>query len=237
MLSENGAFLNVPGKPGIKGTEGTFKLNGLEIVPDAGVKVQMSTKSGAKTIDSVNGRVSVQLRTGGGPIVLFHGELHIELPDTSAGTKLFTVELAKFAPKIKGFPVSGDFDVILKKHSVEIPVQLTLPKVFDGLTGAATLRADNENGLSVDSVSFKVPKFVLGPLELSDIEVSWTNSTDTWTGSAGLRILGAGASARVTFVRGSSRTATVTITPVPFPGVKLAPDVFLNRVSGRAPPR
>ena len=31
---------------------------GSTIVPDAGVKVQMSTKSGAKTIDSVNGRVT-----------------------------------------------------------------------------------------------------------------------------------------------------------------------------------
>ena len=58
MLSQRGAFLSVPGKPGIKATEGTFDLNGLEIVPDAGVKVQMSTKSGAKTIDSVNGRVT-----------------------------------------------------------------------------------------------------------------------------------------------------------------------------------
>jgi hypothetical protein len=232
MLSERGAFLSVPGKSGIKATEGTFRLNGLDIVPDAGVKVQMSTKSGAKTIDSVNGRVSVQLRTGGDPIELFHGELHIELPDTSAGTKLFTVDLAKFAPKVKGFPISGDFDVILKRHSVEIPVSLTLPKVFDGLTAAATLRADNEHGLSVDSVSFKVPKFVLGPLELSDIEVSWTNSTDTWTGSAGLRILGAGASARVTFVKGKFQDGSVTISPVPFPGVNLAPDIFLNRVSG-----
>lgn len=233
MLSQRGTFLSVPGKAGIKATEGSFLLNGLEIVPDAGVRVQMSTRSGAKTIDSVNGRVTVQLRAGGSePIVLYRGELHIELPGTSAGTRLFSVDLAKFAPKIAGFPVSGDFDVILKKHSVEIPVQLTLPKVFGGLTGAATLRADNENGLSVDSVSFRVPKFVLGPLELSDIEVSWTSSSDTWTGSAGLRILGAGASARVTFVKGRFEDGSVTISPVPFPGVKLAPDVFLNRVSG-----
>ena len=128
--------------------------------------------------------------------------------------------------------MSGDFDVILHEHSVEIPVQLKLPGVFGGLTGAATLRADNEHGLSVDSVSFKVPKFVLGPLELSDIEASWTTSTDTWTGGAGLKILGAGMSAKVTFVGGKFREGSVKISPVPFPGVELGPDVFLNNVSG-----
>ena len=229
MLSTRGAFLSAPGKPGVKVTEGTLKLNGLEVVPDAGVKILLGTRT--KSIDTTGG-VTVQLRAGNSVIKLWHGELHIDLSTGAAGEKLFSVDLSKFSPDIKGFPVSGDFDVILHEHSVEIPVQLKLPGVFGGLTGGATLRADNEHGLSVDSVSFKVPKFVLGPLELSDIEVSWTNSTDTWTGGAGLKILGAGMSAKVTFVAGKFREGSVKISPVPFPGVGLGPDVFLNNVSG-----
>ena len=136
-------------------------------------------------------------------------------------------------PKIKGFPVAGDFDLILKEHSIEIPVQLKLPKVFGGLTGSATLKADNEHGLSVDSVRFVVPKFVLGPLELSDIIVEWNGSTDTWTGAAGVKFLGAGMSASLTFKGGTFHEGFVAISPVPFPGMKLAPDVFLNEVSAK----
>ena len=233
--SKIGCFSPVAGKPGLKITSGAFKLNGLEIVPDAGVKVEVSTSSGAKTIDSVggNGQVTVQLRTGSGPIVLWHGELHIKLPTGAAGTKLFSVDIAQFAPKIKGFPVAGDFDLILKQHSIEIPVQLKLPKVFGGLTGSATLKADNDNGLSVDSVRFVVPKFVLGPLELSRIIVEWNGSTDTWTGGAGVKFLGAGMSASLTFKGGTFHEGSVSISPVPFPGMKLAPDVFLNEVSAK----
>ncbi len=233
--SKIGCFAPVAGKPGLKITSGAFKLNGLEIVPDAGVKVEVSTSSGPKTIDSVGGKgeVTVQLRTGSGPIVLFHGELHIKLPTGAAGTKLFSVDIAQFAPKIKGFPVAGDFDLILKQHSIEIPVELKLPKVFGGLTGSATLKADNDHGLSVDSMRLVVPKFVLGPLELSDIIVEWNGSADTWTGGAGVKFLGAGMSASLTFRGGQFHEGFVKISPVPFPGVKLAPDVFLNNVSAK----
>ena len=80
--------------------------------------------------------------------------------------------------KIKGFGVSGDIDVILKKNAVEIPVQLELPKVFGGITGGATLRADNENGLWVDSVSFTVPRRARAAGAQRD-RGQWTNSTDT----------------------------------------------------------
>jgi hypothetical protein len=228
-------FWPVQGKPGFKVTKGAFKLNGLEIIPDADVKVEMSTKSGPKTIDSVggNGKVTVQLDTPSGPIVLWHGELHIQLPTGGAGSKLFSVDLAKFAPKIKGFPVSGDFDLILKEKSIEIPLQLKLPSVFGGLSGSATLRADNDHGLDVDSVRFVVPKFVLGPLELDDIEAAWTGSTDTWTGGGGARFLGAGMSASVTFAGGKFQEGFLKVSPVPFPGIKIAPDVFINSVSAR----
>ena len=229
ILTDRGCYLGAIGKPGVKATEGSIRLNGLEIVPDAGVRILLGTRE--KTIDTT-GKVTVQLRADGGPIVLFHGELHVKLPSGEAGAKLFSFDDAVFPVNVKGFGVSGDIDVILRKNAVEIPVQLELPKVFGGITGAATLRADNENGLSVDSVRFTVGKLLLGPLELSGIEVSWTNSTNTWTGGAGLKVLGAGMRVRLTFTNGRFTNGLAEITPVPFPGVKLAPDVFLNRVSG-----
>ena len=76
MLSTRGAFLSAPGKPGVKVTEGTLKLNGLEIVPDTGVKILLGTRT--KSIDTTGG-VTVQLRSGNSVIKLWHGELHIDL--------------------------------------------------------------------------------------------------------------------------------------------------------------
>ena len=199
-------FLPVKGKPGYRVTAGRFKLNGLTIIPDAGVKVEMSTQSGAKTIDAVDGnaQVTVQLDTSSGPIVLWHGKLHIKLPTGGIGTNLFDgIDVSQFKPNIKGFPVEGDFDVILKEHSVEIPITLKLPKIFGGLTGSATLKADNEHGLSVSSVRFGLKKLSIPPaFELSDVEAGWNGDSDTWTGGANLKILGATMGAHVTFEKG-----------------------------------
>ena len=87
---ENGCFSPVPGEKGVKVSEGTLKLNGLEIVPDPGVKIRIDTK-GKKTIDTVTasggpGKVTVQIRVrGASPIVLFRGPLHLEIPTRRRG--------------------------------------------------------------------------------------------------------------------------------------------------------
>src|SRR4051794_25866979 len=70
-----GCLLGVKGKPDVKVAEGTFKLNGLEIVPDAGSKILLNAR--AHTIDTV-GKVRVELNAPDVPtIVLYHDELHI----------------------------------------------------------------------------------------------------------------------------------------------------------------
>ncbi len=74
VLAEAGCLLTAPGRPGVVVSEGMLRLNGLEIVPDAGVKILVGARQ--RTIDTT-GTVTVQLRAGGGPIVLFRGELHI----------------------------------------------------------------------------------------------------------------------------------------------------------------
>lgn len=230
VLAEGGCLLTAPGKPGVVVSEGMLRLNGLEIVPDAGVKILVGARQ--RTIDTT-GTVTVQLRAGGAPIVLFRGELHIKLPSAGAGVRLASFDTAKFGVDVKGFPVAGDVDVFLKKDSVEIPVSLKLPKAFGGVTGQTTLRADNRRGLHVDSVRFAADQILLGPLLLDDLEASWTGSTDTWSGGGSVTVAGAGLELRVRFERGAFREGLVRVAPVPFPGVKLFPDVFLNSVSGR----
>jgi len=234
---DNGCFSPVPGEKGVKVSDGTLKLNGLEIVPDPGVKIRIDTK-GKKAIDTVTasgkpGKVTVQIRVKGGasPIVLFRGPLHLELPTGASGTKLAT-----FAPggiNIKGFPVTGSFDVILKENSVEIPMEIGLPKSMLNITAGVTLRADNKNDLRVDSMHFRLPKVAIGPLNLADLDVSWTGSTDQWKGTAELNLFQVGIRVAVQFDKGAFTDGQITVTPVVFPGIKVAPDVFINNFFGR----
>jgi hypothetical protein len=231
ILASQGCLLQARGQPGVKVSEGPLRLNGLEIVPDANAKIVVSTR-GEKRIDSVGGFAKVQLPAADGPIVLFHGELHIRPPSTGVGAKLATFEASEYRAVVKGFSVLGDIDVILRRHAVEIPVSLKLPVAFGGVSGSATLRADNARGLQLDSVHFEAGTIPLGPLELEDLEATWTGSSDTWSGGGKVSLFGASLELRARFVGGAFREGFVRLRPVPFPGVPLFPDLFLNSVSG-----
>lgn len=227
MLADEGCLLSASGKAA-KVSEGPIRLNGLEIIPDAGVKLLLGTRE--KTIDST-GRVTVQLSNGGDPIVLFRGELHLRLPLGAAGTKLVSFDTGSFPVNLKGFPVQGDIDVILREDSVEIPVSLKLPGFFGGLTGNAVIKASNDHGLEVASMQFHVGALTVGPVVLKDLDISWDGSSN-WSGSGTVIVGGARIEAEIEFRDGDFHRGFVEVTPVPFPGVMLFTDVYLNSVSG-----
>ena len=52
--------------------------------------------------------------------------------------------------------------MILKQNSVEIPMEIKLPKALLDFTAGVTLKADNARGLRVDSMHFKLPKLAIG---------------------------------------------------------------------------
>lgn len=227
VLAEQGCLLGAPGRP-VKVSEGPIRLNGLEIIPDPGVKILLGTRE--KTIDTT-GRVTVQIPGGGDPIVLFRGELHVRLPSGAEGLKLLTFNSSVFPVNLKGFPVRGDIDVILRKSSVEIPVALKLPSVFGGLTGNAVLRASNESGLAVSSMRFRVGALNLGPVMLRDLDISWDGG-DNWSGKGKVIAGSVTIAAEIEFRKGAFHRGFVEVQPVPFPGVVLFTNVYLNKVSG-----
>ena len=125
---------------------------------------------------------------GIGDITLWHGELHVRLASAAAGQTLFDFDTSQFAAALKGFPVDGKIDVILEHDAVRIPISLKLPPYLGGVTGQATLLANNRDGLVLDSLQIGVSDVILGALEIKDLNVSYTRDGDIWTGGAKFNI-------------------------------------------------
>lgn len=218
---------------GAKVATGTVRLNGLEIVPDANVKIVVNARE--HTLDTT-GSVRVLLRAPGvGEITLWHGELHVKLPVAGAGARLFSFDTEKFAAALKGFPIKGKIDVELLPDAVRIPVSLGLPKIFGEIRGDAVLEADEIRGLHVDSLSIDVADAFVGPLLLSRLHIGYMASGDQWDGTAILGLPpqpgGAKLEASVTFKGGAFSEGFIAFTP-PYPGIAAGPAVFITRVGG-----
>ncbi|MEA2470763.1 MAG: hypothetical protein QOE38_1762 [Thermoleophilaceae bacterium] len=239
-----GCLLGVKGDPNVKVAEGTFKLNGLEIVPDPGSKILLNAR--AHTIDTV-GKVSVELRSGDiGPIVLYHNELHIALAAEASDAKndgsvagCSGQKLAGFdgGADLLGFPISGSIDVYLSQDSACIPVSLALPAAFGGIRGSAVLKANNADGLVVDSLEIDVDQAYIGPVLVEGVQVKYTHSTDEWAGKVdkvgippqpgGLALKGS-----VLFRHGKFIQGFIDIKPI-WPGIPLGPwPAYLSHIGG-----
>jgi hypothetical protein len=238
-----GCLLGVKGDPNVKVAEGTFKLNGLEIVPDPGTKILLNAR--AHTIDTV-GQVSVELRSGDiGPIVLSHEELHISLPAEAADAKndgsvagCSGQKLASFSggADLLGFPISGSVDVYLSQDSACIPVSLSLPPAFGGIRGAAVLKANNADGLVVDSLEINVDQAYVGPVLIKGLKITYQRDTDQWMGAGTIGIPpqpgGFEFTGSVTFRHGKFIMGSFDLKPQ-WPGIPLGPwPAYLSHFGG-----
>lgn len=250
-LLQDGCFLNAAtGRA--KVSSGAVRLNGLEIVPDAGVQIIVNART--RTIDTT-GTVSVRLRAPGVPeILLYRGRLNLRLGAARAGTQLFGFATGIFRTDVLGFPVRGDVDVRLTTNGVRIPINLALPAAFGGVTGATTLRADNARGLVVESLKFRADGIPLGVATMRRLHVQYKASGGTSVGDC-LRPPTSGASAgpdewagvfelqlpppgtgpalcgSVRFSGGAFRAATFNI-DLPPPGIVLFPGVSITALGG-----
>ena len=104
-LAEAGCFLRDPRNPtsGAAIIAGEIRLNGLEIIPDAGVQIAIDPRR--HTINTT-GSVRVVLRAPGvGDITIYYGELHLDLAGSlaGAGQTLFDVTPATSRPRWRAF--------------------------------------------------------------------------------------------------------------------------------------
>lgn len=250
-LLQDGCFLNAAtGRA--KVSTGAIRFNGLEIIPDADVQIIVNART--RTLDTT-GTVSVVLRARGIPdVVLYRGRLNLRLSAARSGTSLFEFSRGLFPTNVLGFPVQGDVDVRLTDRGVQIPISLKLPQAFGGVTGATTLRADNDRGLVVESLEFRADGVPLGVATMRRLHVQYKATGGTSVGDC-LRPPTSGASAEanewagvfelqlpppatgpalcgsVRFAGGAFRAATFNI-DLPPPGIVLFPGVSITALGG-----
>jgi hypothetical protein len=235
-IAEAGCFLRDPKNPtsGAAVIQGEIRLNGLEIIPDAGVQITIDPRQ--HTINTT-GSVRVVLRAPGiGDITLYHGSLNISLSGSLAdvGQTLFDFNTAT-ASSLEGFPFATSIDVKIAHDAVVIPVSLKLPDYMGKVTGSATLLANNASGFQLTSLHIGVDHLVLGALEVDDLKIDYTQMGDQWSGSATLSIPAGtpyfAIAVAVRFDNGDFTMGSFNVT-VPFPGVPIFTDTFLNGFGG-----
>ncbi len=215
-----------------------MNINGVSIIPDAGVKIGIDPK--LHTIDTT-GSVSVVLKGQGINVTLWHGELHVKIPVAASGYDLFDFNEVK-PPDVAGFPIDGDVDVKLVSGGVQVPISLKLPGVFGGVTGSATLSATLNNGLNLDSLEFKVGDASFGAAELKNLDISYTRSGNVWKGSGTVNVPTGGKlfslALAIEFDDGNYKSGSFEV-GLPYPGVPLdlndtPPQLYLDEGRARA---
>jgi hypothetical protein len=209
-----GCWGHEPKNPNLDVSPGEVKINGLRIIPEAGVSIGIDPK--LHRIDTT-GNVRLVLSGGGVDVTIWRGELHAEL---NPGKELF--DLPPVPTVIEGFPIQGDVDVKFVKGGVQVPISLKLPDF--GVTGSATLEATTAHGLTLKSLEFKVDDANLGALELKDVDVSYTPGGEVWTGAGELQIPAGGgaldAKVSVEFDKGNFVSGSLDV-GLPYPGIPL----------------
>lgn len=232
-LNVGSCWAHTPGDPNLDVSLGEVDINGLRIVPDGGVRIGIDPKQ--HTIDT-SGSVRVILTADNLNITLYHGSIHAKIPDPDESADLFDFVPTDFAsgflPDVGGFPVKGSIDVKLVKGGVSIPISLSMPSYFGGVTGSTTLLASYPNKLKVTSVDFMIGDLDLAALELKQVDVRYDADTDVWSGMGDLQVPSGGsaldANVAVTFKDGDFQSGSLDLA-LPYPGIPLdPPELYLS---------
>jgi virginiamycin B lyase len=167
---------------------GQVRFNGLDIVPldpsaPNQLKVSIQPKSAQLTIEG-----DAQLKLG--PIVVWklkheHLTYQLKVPGAAKARLVLNNIEQRVQATLKGFPIQGDISVDFSPENggtISAGIHLALQKPIPNVTGDATLSLSNAQGLQLDNLEFKVPQAKLGPIAISDLDIKYDRSSDTWTG-------------------------------------------------------
>lgn len=223
FLRGTGQFANV------RVTEEEVDLNGLKVVPDAGVKVVIDPR---KRQLYTTGSARVMLVGGSVSVTLWHGKVELAIPQAGAGKLLASFDTSKYPVNLLGFGLRGKIDVILTEKGVRVPVSLALPPYLGDVRGQAELLVTTNKGLELQSLAVHVGNVPLGPLLIEYFDLRYEAAGDVWTGKTRLSVPAGGAlDGSVEFAGGDFRKGTIALEPPP-PGIVVGPAIWLTRIGG-----
>ncbi len=162
--------------------KGSLKINGL------GVTLLSKSAEIRFTPKERRIRSTGPIRLALGDITMFKGEIDWQLPKGNT-VDLPSLDVSKDAGKLFGFPLTGTIKPKLIRGAVEVPINVGLPKLFGGVSGSTTVKADNAAGVRLRAISVKVGNAPLGPLQVRNLSFSYDADADTWNGAATLVLI------------------------------------------------
>lgn len=168
MKVENGVYV----------ATGGVAVNGLRVKLAPGGELRLDPK--ARTVTS-SGQVELIL----GRTVLVRDRIGWKLPAGNT-VDLGDLDVGVLGGKLLGFPLAGKASLRLRRGGAELGVNLGLPKLFGGVSGAVTVRADNATGVYIRDLEVAVGNALIGPLQIKDLTFAYDADEDTWQGAADL---------------------------------------------------
>lgn len=208
-------------------TTGSVRVNGVDFSAPA---------SGTFTVDTVGHTVTAvgAYKILAGSIALGQGGPKTTATWTATGTNTID-DLAGFGVKLFGFGVVGKADVTFEPTGAAISINVQLPYPADAVRGQTTLHTTMAGGLKTTDLHITASTVPIGPLELRNLDVSYTGANDALEGHAEVYLPPAAKSAITAgfgFKGGSFEHAEFEVGPPTFVPLPLwaAPPVLLDRV-------
>ncbi len=212
---------------------GTVRVNGLDMTPGPGASLVF--------LPALKEIVSSYATVRYGSVTLQQGKLVAKLPYAKNGVKLtgFNLTRAVPLPGISSLPLEGHVDVILTPQGTDLPVHVGLPSVFTdpitgkGLTGEATLHADNPHGAgTLTALDVKAPDVWLAGIDLHNMFFHYSAATGEEIGGGEVIFPPSGdsISGELGFLRGRFNKLRLDWKAGAGTGVGVGPGVFLTEV-------
>lgn len=229
------AFSIIQAEGCVKKVEGRYEatsrllVNGLILQPEAGSTLVLDPGKRRLYIRGKGGGAG-QLTARVGSITIFENlPLDVSLP--SGATRALVPDLSLSARgSLFGFPFRGRGDLTLVKGGVEVAVQVSLPKIFGGVTGTSILRADMRDGLQADGLRITAREAQIGPLIVRNLLIAYRASDRLWEGQATIYLVPIqyGAEAGVAVQDGKLQAARAGVDGL---NLSVGPGVFLQRIA------
>ncbi|MCW3000225.1 MAG: domain containing protein [Solirubrobacterales bacterium] len=179
-----GCFKPDPVEKTTKVSSEPIRLNGLDLIPKNGAKINVAVGGVLFT----TGPGTVQVKAG--TIVLFEGRFKMDADCKPAQQECLVGRFAVPAlSNLKGFPLKGDVDVYFTPEGTKTKVNVdVLGSIGLGVTARADVLTTDKGGLVLNSLEVRSPMIPLGKLNIGQFFVKYDGKTRRWEGGGNITL-------------------------------------------------